>query len=193
MTTNRAPRPATGASDEGVALRVLPGGDDASRSLDAIYRRYCRYVGAVILRLDGRAVDLEDRIQDVFAEAAQGLESLRQPEAIKGWLATIAVRLVRKQLRRRRLRRFLWLDNGGDTNYADLADPGASPVDKLLVTEVYRVLDDVSVDDRLAFSLHHIEGETLQSVAKLCGCSLATTKRRIARAHRVLTERLPNV
>jgi RNA polymerase sigma-70 factor, ECF subfamily len=168
-------------------LRLVRG-DEPDGSLDGIYRRYCRYVAAVILRLDARPDDLEDLIQDVFVEAARGIEGLRDAEAIRGWLATIAVRLVRRRLRRRRLKRFLGLDRGADST--QVADAAASPVDKLVLVEVYRVLDRLPVDERVAFTLHHIEGETLDVVARLCACSKATTKRRIARAQAAIEQRL---
>lgn len=91
------------------ALRLVPGGDP-KLTLDEVYRRYCRYVAAVILRLDGRAAEVDDLIQDVFVEAAAGIARLRKSEAIKGWLATIAVRTVRRRLRSRRVKFFLGLD-----------------------------------------------------------------------------------
>jgi len=168
-------------------LRLVSSGEQTS-FLDDVYRRYCRYVAAVVLRLDGRQIEVDDIVQDVFVEAARGVARLRDPDAIKGWLATITVRIVRARLRTRRLRRFLGLDAHPD--YAGLVDPSASPLDKLLLRAVYRVLDELPVDDRLAFTLHHIEGEKLEAVARLCGCSCATAKRRIARAQRALEERL---
>jgi RNA polymerase sigma-70 factor (ECF subfamily) len=172
-------------------IEVLPrlvGPNESGSSFDEVYRRYCRYVAAVILRLGGREAEVEDLVQDVFVEAARGIKRLRQPDAIKGWLATIAVRTTRRSLRMRKLRGFLGLDAGAD--YTGLAAPGASPIDKLLLVGVYRVLDGMPVADRLAFSLHHIEGEKLEAVARLCGCSCATAKRRIARAQQAIEERL---
>jgi RNA polymerase sigma-70 factor, ECF subfamily len=145
-------------------------------------------VAAVVLRLDGRQTEVDDVVQDVFVEAARGIGGLREPQAVKAWLATITVRVVRHRLRIRRLRRFLGLDAGAD--YAALVDPAASPVDRLLVRAVYRVLDELPVADRLAFSLHHVEGEKVEDVAKLCGCSCATAKRRIARAQRAIEDRM---
>ncbi len=177
----KVPRPIEGAP------RLVGPGESGS-PLDEVYRRYCRYVAAVILRLGGREGEVEDLVQDVFVEAARGIKHLRQPDAIKGWLATIAVRTTRRSLRMRKLRGFLGIDAGAD--YEDLAAPGASPPDKLLLAAVYRVLDQMPVEDRLAFGLHHIEGEKLETVAHLCGCSCATAKRRIARAQQVIEERL---
>ncbi len=157
-------------------------------TLDEIYRRYGRYVAAIILRLDGRATEVEDLVQDVFVEAAAGITRLREPEAIRGWLATIAVRTVRRRLRLRRVRQFFGLDR--DIAEIGLAAHVVSPMDRLLLRAVYRVLDGMSVEDRLAFSLHTIEGETLDEVAKLCDCSLATAKRRVARAQGMIEQRL---
>jgi RNA polymerase sigma-70 factor, ECF subfamily len=165
------------------ALRLVRG-DDQDFSLDALYRRYCRYVAAVILRLNGRETEVEDIVQDVFVEATRGIQRLKEPDAVKGWLATITVRVVRRRLRLRRLRRVLGFDEQVD--YARLADRGASPVDKLLVKAVYQMLDEMPVEDRLAFTLHHVEGETIDAVAVMCGCSCATAKRRIARAQRAI-------
>jgi RNA polymerase sigma-70 factor (ECF subfamily) len=170
-----------------VALRLIDS-DELGSSLDDVYRRYCRYVAAIVLRLDGRSNEVDDLVQDVFVEAARGIGRLRQPGAIKGWLATIAVRTVKRHLRLRRLRRFLGFD--GDVGGLDLIDPSASPLDRLLLRSVYRVLEDLPVNDRIAFSLHCIEGEKMEDVASLCGCSFATAKRRVARAQRVIEERL---
>jgi RNA polymerase sigma-70 factor (ECF subfamily) len=50
------------------------------------------------------------------------------------------------------------------------------------------VLDELPVEARMAFALHHLEGETLEVVARLCGCSLATAKRRVAVAHERIRE-----
>ena len=79
-------------------LRVVPPQDDRG-SLEEIYCRYAPYVAAVVLRLVGRYHEVDDLVQDVFVEAARGLDHLRNTEAIKGWLATIAVRLCRRRLR----------------------------------------------------------------------------------------------
>jgi RNA polymerase sigma-70 factor (ECF subfamily) len=166
----------------------LVSSNEPKLTLDEIYRRYGRYVAAIILRLDGRATDVEDLVQDVFVEAAAGITRLREPEAIRGWLATIAVRTVRRRLRLRRVRQFFGLDR--DVAEIGLAAHVVSPVDRLLLRSVYRVLDEMSVEDRLAFSLHTIEGETLDEVAKLCDCSLATAKRRVARAQSMIEQRL---
>lgn len=171
-----------------IVLRVVRRDESVASLLDDTYRRFSPYVAAVALRLSGRDDDLEDLVQDVFVEAARGIRWLRHPEAVKAWLATITVRLVRRRLRMRRLRRFLGLDK--DFDYLQVPDHATSAPDRVLLATVYRFLDDLSVDERVAWSLHHVDGETLDTVAEMCACSSATAKRRIARARRKIEEAL---
>jgi len=170
-------------------LRLVRDGESTGAlELEDIYRTYCRYVGAIVLRLSGRKAELDDTIQDVFIEAARGLGGVRDADAIRGWLATIAVRVVQRRLRRERLYR--WFIPGREADYAQIADEGASALDRMLIARVYEILDQLAVDDRIAFALHHIEGETLEAVATLCRCSRTTAKRRILRARLELERRL---
>jgi RNA polymerase sigma-70 factor (ECF subfamily) len=142
----------------------------------------------VCLRISGRRSELEDLVQEVFAAAASSFDALREPEAVKGWLATIAVRVTRKRLYRRRLYALVGLSMSAE--YDQAADPAASPYDRALVATVYRALDGLSPNDRIAFVLHYVEGETLESVARASRCSVTTTKRRIFRAKSALERRL---
>ena len=40
------------------------------------------------------------------------------------------------------------------------------------------------MDERIAFSLRRLDGMELKEIAHACGCSLATIKRRLARAEK---------
>jgi RNA polymerase sigma-70 factor (ECF subfamily) len=132
----------------------------------------------------GRDAEIDDVVQEVFVNAMRGLRGLREPAAIKGWLATIAVRVVRRKLRRRRLRSFLAREFEPD----DERGVAAPQEHALLIGRAYRVLDGLPVNARIAWVLRHVEGESLDNVATLCGCSLATAKRRIAAAQRALAQ-----
>jgi len=153
---------------------------------EELFRQYAPYVASIGYRLLGRDEEVDDLVQDVFLAAHRGLGRLRNREAVKGWLATVSVRLARRRLRARRVRTFLHLDATRD--YLDVADRSASPADRALLARVYQILDDLPANDRLAWSLRHVQGEKLERVAELCQCSLATAKRRI-KAAQVAIER----
>ncbi|HET8940308.1 MAG TPA: sigma-70 family RNA polymerase sigma factor [Polyangiales bacterium] len=149
-----------------------------------LFKRFAPYVARIGLRLLGREADVDDLIQEVFFAAFRQRDQLRDPQAAKNWLATIAVRTARRQLRRRRLRQFVGLDHGGPA--LELPDPQISPEKRALLARVYEILDSMGVERRLAWTLRYVEGEKLEVVAERCGCSLATVKRRIASAQALL-------
>ena len=158
-------------------------------SLDEVYRDHAGYVAAIGYRLLGRNHEVDDLVQDVFVEACKGLETLRRPGAVRGWLATIAVRQVGRRLQLKRMRRTLGLEREPLEPH-DVAGKGIAPDDQATLGRVYAVLEEVPVPERLAWTLRHVQGEKLERVAALCSCSLATAKRRIAAAHEKIKEAL---
>jgi RNA polymerase sigma-70 factor (ECF subfamily) len=161
--------------------------DSAQLSDAELFDRYSAYVARIGMRLLGRNMDVDDLVQEVFFAAFKQRDQLRDPAAAKSWLSVVAVRAARRELRRRRVRQFIGLDT--PTPPFELQDHGLSADKRSLLSRVYEVLDHMDVDDRLAWTLRHIEGEKLEQVAERCGCSLATAKRRIAAAHtRLQTE-----
>tara|TARA_R110002096_G_scaffold435826_2_gene663526 strand:- start:41351 stop:41911 length:561 start_codon:yes stop_codon:yes gene_type:complete len=166
------------------------GDEPKSILLDTLYDDYSSYVAAIGLRLLGRDSEIDDLVQDVFLDAVRGLGQLRDPEATRGWLATLTVRTARRRLRRNRLRRFVV--GGDEYDYSNLVDSSASPEERLLLTRCYEVLETLPANQRLAWTLRHVEGESLTSVATRCECSLASAKRYVQRAQERLQEVLGN-
>lgn len=165
--------------------------DDPPCGLEDCYRRYSGYVASIGLRLLGRHEEVDDLVQDVFLAAMRGLDQLRERQAVKGWLATVTVRLATRRLRARKVRYFLGMDS--NTDYHGVADTAASPEDRAVLSAVYRVLDGVPVSDRVAWSLRYVEGEKLTRVAALCNCSLATAKRRISATQSAIQQAVGHV
>jgi RNA polymerase sigma-70 factor (ECF subfamily) len=150
-------------------------------SLSLLFQQHARYVATVVLRVLGRDHEVDDVVQEVFLTAMTGLASVRSPEAVRGWLKTIAVRKACRHLRRRRLRGLLGMERESPC-YEHLAAPGCSPEQSALLGRVYKELDRLPVAERVAWTLRYVEGEQVEALAAICGCSLATGKRRIAAA-----------
>lgn len=169
-----------------VAPSPSPGMADDELDFEVVFRRYSPYVAAVAHRLLGRDDEVDDTVQEVFLAAVRGLPTIRDPGAVKAWLARIAVRVARRKLRLRRMRAFFGVTD--PSGYHDVADAQSSPEERAIVQRVYRVLDSLPANQRIAWTLRHIEGEQLEDVAALSGCSLATAKRWIALAAQTLEE-----
>src|ERR1700690_2429562 len=167
------------------ARRGDVGGARPSPALADLFRRYARYVATIGLRLLGRDDELDDLVQDVFIEAHRGLHQLRDLDAAKGWLARITVRRAVRRLRRQKVRAFFSLEALG-ADAPVVADGGASPEERAYVAATYRRLETLPVPQRIAWLLRNVEGETLDSIAALCGCSKATVPRRLRAARTAL-------
>jgi RNA polymerase sigma-70 factor (ECF subfamily) len=182
----RVVRTADGSLDAQVASAVAD-----PRDLDALYRRYAPYVAAVAMRLVGRDAELDDLVQDVFVHALRGVSQLRDPLAIKGWLAKVAVRLSVRRLRKRRLLQALHLESAS-ADYELLAAPDTSADQKALLASIYRVLDQLPARTRVIWVLRHVLDEPLHAIAELSACSQSTVQRKLRDAESLLAKELPH-
>jgi RNA polymerase sigma-70 factor, ECF subfamily len=151
----------------------------------ALYDRYCRHVRRVLVRVLGPDEDLGDLIQDVFVEAIDSIDSLDTPEALRGWLASIAVFRARAEIRRRARSR--WFPLFSVDRLPEVAAPVSTPEVDEAVRATYRVLAKLPADERIAFALRFIDGMQVAEVAGACRVSIATVKRRLSRAQRRFT------
>lgn len=181
-----SPPAADGELSRAELLRLEPAG--GRLSLEEAFRRHSAAVASIGFRILGSRVEAEDLVQDVFLRARRWLDRIEEPAALRGWLTVVAVREARHRLRVRRMRAMFGLDDA--PRYAAVADSSASPHERALLAEVYRLLDTVTIEGRLAWTLRHVQGMTLPEVAEHCGCSLATAKRRIASVHQTIEEAL---
>lgn len=140
-------------------------------------------------RLLGRDSEVDDVVQDVFVALLRFHGSVRDANALRGWLATTTVRLSLRRLRARKLRLKAWLGLD-EIEPASVPSPGATPEEHVALTRVHRALDGVSASARVAWLLRYVEQETMEEVARLVGCSLTTAKRRVGAAQLAVRQAL---
>jgi RNA polymerase sigma-70 factor (ECF subfamily) len=157
-------------------------------SIEELFREHAAAISSLGLGMLQNSQEADDLVQDVFLRAWRALDRLRDREGAKPWLMTIAIRLARTRLRRRKLTRLLFRVDEPAMDRA--AAPGSLPEHRDLVQHLYRVLDQLPVELRIAWVLRYVQEETVQSVAELCGWSLSTAKRRIQAAESRVTARL---
>lgn len=156
--------------------------------LDELFKQHAAYIARIAFRLLGREDEVDDIVQDVFITLFRNLEKIRQSESLRSWLATTTVRMVRRRLRVRRIG-FLLL--GKDhVDPGELRGSGTSGEDRAALWNIHRALERVGVNARIAWVLRYLEQESVDEVARLCGCSRSTAKRRIGAAHRVVKRAL---
>jgi RNA polymerase sigma-70 factor (ECF subfamily) len=155
---------------------------DEREPLEQLVRAHSAYVARLAYRVLGGEDEVNDLVQDVFLAFLRFRSSIRDASAVRGWLGTTTVRLSLRRLRTRRRRfRFFTLSHDGEP--VDAPASGTSPEEHVIFRSIQAALSEVPPDARVAWVLRHLEQEPLADVARLCGCSLATAKRRIALAH----------
>jgi RNA polymerase sigma-70 factor (ECF subfamily) len=93
---------------------------------------------------------------------------------------SVALRTLKWELRRRRVRRILRLSDTG--RIPELPVRGVDSESRQILARFYALLEQLGVNDRTAFVLRHMEGLKLEEVAERMGVSLATVKRWVSRA-----------
>jgi RNA polymerase sigma-70 factor (ECF subfamily) len=171
-------------TDEAEAILVAGLGVRDPRALAVFGERFIRPVTGVLRRILGADPEVEDLRQEVFARAMGSIGHLERPEALSAWMTSITGRVARDHMRRRARRR--WLRIMAPTTVPDAEAPTPSSSVREAHRWIFQFLDRLPVDERIAFSLRFIAGMELKEVAAACGVSLATTKRRLARADRHL-------
>ena len=173
--------PSDAAPDDATLVANARRGDRWAE--EALYRRHVGYIAGMVARLLGGAVEAEDVVQDTFALGLDRLGTLRDPAAVRAWLAQIAVSQVRRRLRRTKLLTRLGLHPSLDhLQLESMAVEEADADTRAELASLGEALAKLPTDDRLAWMLRHVEGQPLKEVARVSGCSLATAKRRIAAA-----------
>ena len=148
--------------------------------IEELFRRHAPAIASLGMSMLQSAEEADDLVQDVFIRAWRAIDRLEDRQGARPWLMTIAIRLARTRLRRRKLTRLLFrVDEPGLEQFA-----GASvlPEHRDMLRRLYGILDRLPVELRLAWVLRHVQEETVPSVATLCGWSLSTAKRRIQAA-----------
>jgi RNA polymerase sigma-70 factor (ECF subfamily) len=156
----------------------------------ALWREHRRWVAAVLVAHAPRHADLEDLLQDVALTLVSRVHELREPRALRGWLRTVALNTARMAARRRPLRALE--DEPG------LPDPAGEREGRRLAAaeEAEHVLGQVRQLPeayREPLLLKCVRGLSQRQIAGLLQVPETTVETRLARARRMLRERLAGV
>jgi len=146
----------------------------------ALLDRHGPLVERLIRRIMGHDADLPDLVQDAFATILASIDQVRDENAVKAWMASIAVHTAHRAIRRRQISRWIFFWQSEEAPEAPARDTDHSA--RECVRHLYLALEQLPPEERIIFALRFIEEMQLEDIATTRGVSLATIKRRIARA-----------
>jgi RNA polymerase sigma-70 factor (ECF subfamily) len=157
----------------------------------AIARFFDRFEGGVnglVWRMLGADADHDDIVNEAFTTMLKHVGEVQNAQALTAWVRSVTLNTLRMVVRRRRWRRFFTGSEEEALGYPDHSVPDEAERERARM--LYRALSELPFTDRTALVLRHLEGMELTEVAESLGCSLATSKRHLARAEQRLATKL---
>lgn len=174
-----APPPATATPVPPPHVELVAAARRGDRAAFAeLYRTHVRMVHGVLLLRVPRT-DVDDLVHDVFLTALRRLDTLRDPAAFPGWIATIARNHATDHLRRRPAETVELPD--------DLASGEPDRTEALAVLAVVRSLPDAY---RETLVLRLVEGMTGPEIAARTGLTEGSVRVNLHRGMKLLRARL---
>jgi len=177
----------TDSTDTEVISAVLAGDIDRYAELVA---RYQAAAWRLAYGIVGNMEDAKELSQNGFVKAYQRLRQFCGCARFSTWLYRIVVNECRDFLRRR-ARRVPVVSMSADPEADDpirfdVPDPSGNPRDACADGEFARALgmaiSGLTLKQRTAFVLHHLQGMSLEDTAAVMGCRVGTVKAHVFRA-----------
>ncbi|MCP4582721.1 MAG: RNA polymerase sigma factor [candidate division Zixibacteria bacterium] len=173
-------------SDKELFAKVA--GDD-EQAFTQFVERYKNRLFNFIVRIISEKEAAEDILQDTFLRVYNQRKNYSPDYALSTWVYTIALNLVRSELRKRKLRKYLSLDFLKDESDIELPDNKNLEPGKLkpLLDKAVKALPE---EYRTAFVLCDIDRLPYNEIAEIMRVPVGTVKSRINRARSMLREKL---
>jgi RNA polymerase sigma factor (sigma-70 family) len=149
-------------------------------ALSETWHRFAPMVLMTAERALGSTSEAEDLAQETFFRVFRVAKTLRDPNSLRSFVYSVALRALKSQLRHRRLR--AWLSFHGPETLVDLRHVTLDVESRDLLEKFYALLDRLSPRDRLVFILRRVEAMTVEEIATVMDLSRSTVKRSIAHA-----------
>ncbi len=129
------------------------------------------------------AQDVEDILQDVFAELVEANRRLMPIDHVTGWLFRVARNRIVDRFRRKEPERFgdadIVTEDGEILRMEDLvpsgdAGPESAYAQQMLLRELERALGELPEEQRRVFVWHEIEGRSFKEMAAETGTNVNT-------------------
>ena len=174
---------ASSSDDMDSLVARLARGD--TNAVGEVYDQHHAAVRAFAKRLVGDASASEDLVHDVFVALPKAIAGYRGDASLRTFLIGIAVNHARHHVRAAARRRNAFEKLGREPSLP----PGAPERDlrrRELARILWRALDELSMDQRVAFVLCEVEERTSREAAEIVGVPEATVRTRLFHAKKKL-------
>jgi RNA polymerase sigma-70 factor, ECF subfamily len=161
-------------SDAELARALMAGEDWA---LTETWERFAPMVLMTARRVLGSRSEAEDIAQEVFCRVFLKAKTLREPEKLRSFVYSVAMRALTSELRHNRRRAWFHLVDGDA-----LGDLGREIESRDLLRQFHGLLMQLPARESLVFVLKRMEAMTVEEIAVVMRTSISTVKRLLAHA-----------
>jgi RNA polymerase sigma-70 factor, ECF subfamily len=169
-------------ADRELALGLVTG---QAWAIAETWRRFAPMVLLTAERSLGSRSEAEDVSQEVFCRVFAKVKTLRDPASLRSFIYSFAVRVLKAELRRRKIRG--WFPFLQPEAPLELDARTLNVEARDLLKKLYALLDRLTPRARLVFVLRRMESMTVEEIAATMDISESTVKRSMAHASRRLT------
>lgn len=133
--------------------------------------------------------DADDITQEVFIQVYQSVSSFKGESKFSTWLYRITVnRALDHEKKKKAKKRFAFVqrifgnEEAEQVQPAEFNHPGVQLEKKERAAELFNALKQIPDKQRIAFTLHKLEGQSYQEIAEVMNTSLYAVESLIARA-----------
>jgi RNA polymerase sigma-70 factor (ECF subfamily) len=170
-------------SDTDLARALVTG---AAWAYAETWNRFAPVVFNMAVSSLGSPSEAEDIVQEVFCRLARKAKTLRQPECLRSFIVSFAIRVLKWDFRRRRVQS--WLTFEPAEALVDVVRVSLDVESRDLLRRFYALLSRLGARERLVYALRHIESMTIEETAQTMDLSISTVKRLQERATKQLTK-----
>ncbi len=165
------------------------------RAQNELFAAYRGRVWSLTYKSLGPDFDIEDTVQKVFVNLFKSLPAFKGLSSFDTWVYRICVKVctdrLRGKYRKSRLRVVRSPDNGGEEFYGAVeSTPGSELERRELEAEIFKALDKLSEQKRMAVVLYEMEGLSMEEIADVMGTPTGTVKSRLFHARNQLRKLL---
>lgn len=155
-----------------------------------LYEKYSGKMFYVCLRYLGDADDAQDVMHDAFVKVFASIVRFRGDAALETWISRImantSINNIRKQARRGIKKDIDDVKLADESDVTGLIETPTS----LSAQQVLQMITELPLGYRTVLSMYALDGYTHQEIAKALGISEGTSKSQLAKARKMLKQRI---
>ncbi len=169
--------------------------EDDIQSFNILVDRYKNQLLNFIFRFIGDRTVAEDLVQETFLRLYRKKHYYKEIAKFSTWIYTIAGNLAKSELRRRKRRNFLSINNASDekTDF-DLPDRDANPMENtetsIVLREINKAISELPEHFKEVVLMRDVQELSYEEIATALKIPLGTVKSRVNRGRLRLQEQL---